>query len=232
MATAETAALRKRQQIIKANRMMFVWVAAASALIGVSLVVSFLLFQKLAFNEKVLAEKNKTVETLKLNNEAIDDLEANVRLLETNQALAASRVTSEESNLQVVLDALPADANSLAFGASLQAKLLGGINGLFIETTTIDPVVGVESTTEQQKNTQDASTANNGYGTINFRFTVTGSDEALGQVLPRLERSIRAISVTGVTTESSNGKLKLSVEGHAYYELARTVQLKDKTVKP
>lgn len=233
MAVTETVALRKRQQIAKANRMMFVWVAVASAVVGVSLVFSFLLFQKLTFNEKVLFEKNKTVSTLKANNKAVSELEANVRLLETNQALATAKSSSEENNLQVVLDALPADANSLAFGASLQGRLLSGISGLTIETTTVDPVEGVESVSDQQQNTKDASSGDTGaYSTINFRFTVNGSADALHEVLQRLERSIRAVNVTSVTTESNNGKLKLTVAGHAFYEPARTVELKDKTVKP
>lgn len=233
MATTETAALRKRQQIMKANRMMFVWVAAASALIGVSLVVSFLLLQRLTFNEKVLAEKNKTISTLKANNKAVDELKANVRLLESNEALAASKATSEENNLQVVLDALPADANSLAFGASLQGRLLSGINGLTVETAAVDPVKGIESTSKQLENTKNASVSSDGsFSKIDFRFTVIGSVEALNEVLKRLERSIRAISVTNVTTESNSGILKLSVEGHAFYEPARTIELKDKTVKP
>jgi len=55
----QDAAIRKRTQIAKANRTMFLWVAVISALVGFALVGSLFLIQKAVFNEKVLTEKNK-----------------------------------------------------------------------------------------------------------------------------------------------------------------------------
>jgi hypothetical protein len=227
MASQETA-LRKRQQIARANRMMFLWIAGASVLVGIGLVVSFMLWQRMTFNEKVLAEKNRTVSTLRSNNAAVEELEANVRLLMTNEDLAKVKAKSEDSNLQVVLDALPADANSLALGASIQNHLLGGIEGLTIESTAVDPVYGVESTADAAIDSEQSADANQ----INFRFTVSGNAEAMRQALARLERSIRAIHVQKVSTESNGGNLQMTVQGVAFYEPARTVELKEKAVKP
>lgn len=232
MATKETA-LRKRQQIARANRMMFIWIAIASVIVGVSLVVSFMLLQRLAFNEKVLAEKSRTISTLRANNEVVPELEANVRLLLANEDLAKAKAKPEDTTLQVVLDALPADANSLAFGASLQSKLLGNVEGLRIDATTVEPVIGIESTSDDTGSTVDASeVATDELSKINFRFTVSGNPDALRTALQQLERSIRAVHVLRVTTESTSGSLQMVVDGVAFYEPARTVELKEKTVKP
>lgn len=226
-------ALRKRQQIDRANKMMFLWVAGASALVAISLVVSFFFFQKLVFNEKVLAEKRNTVQTLRDNNDAAPQLQDNVRVLSTSDVLGSAKADSDDSNLQVVLDALPADGNSLAFGASLQKQLLGGIEGLTVESTTVDPVAGVELTTEEMANTVDATeNASAGDNAITFRFTVIGTDQALREALVRLEKSIRPISVVSVDTENSASGLRMTVHGHTYYQPERTIELKDKTVKP
>jgi hypothetical protein len=54
MATQDTA-IRKRQQIANANRMMLIWVAAISALVGISLVASIFILKKAWFNEKLIA---------------------------------------------------------------------------------------------------------------------------------------------------------------------------------
>lgn len=137
-------ALRKRTQIAKANRMMFLWIAAGSVVIGCALVVAFFLGQKLIYNERVLAEKETTVAILSANNKIVPELETQVRVLDTNEALALARASDEDQNIRVILDALPSDANSLALGASLQNKLLAGISGLTIESLQVDPVVGVE----------------------------------------------------------------------------------------
>ena len=233
MAANETA-LRKRQQIAKANRTMFLWVAIASAIVGVALVAVIFLFQKALFNEKVLAEKDKTVSTLTKNNQVIGDLKDQIRVLNTNQALKDSMIAGEDQPVQAVLDALPSDANSSALGASLQEKFLND-GALKVESLTVDPVAGVES--QSSSNVQDASTSTTtaSENQITFRFAVStdsGNASALKSLLQRLERSIRPIDLTSVTVETQGARLVLTVAGRSFYEPAKTVQLKEKTVKP
>lgn len=232
MATQETS-LRKRQQITKANRMMFMWVAGTSAVVGIALVVSIFLLQKAWFNEKILSEKSNTASTLVKNNESADELKNQVRVLNTNQALRDAMLDSEDQPVQVVLDALPSDANSSALGASLQEKLLKG-NGLTLEALSVDPVDGVES---QDENIQDvgANTGVEGENTISFRFTVSAAasnPDALRDLLRRMERSIRPINITALGIETQGDRLVLEAEGFSYYEPAKTVNLKPKRVEP
>ncbi len=232
---AEETAIRKRQQIANANRMMFMWVAGVSVIVGIALVVSIFLLQKAWFNEKVLAEKANTASVLTNNNKVVNDLKDQVRVLNTNDALKSVMTPDETQPIQVVLDALPSDANSAALGSSLQEKFLNG-NGITIEALNVDPVAGVESQTNS--NVQDASsssTATAGANQITFRFTISAASNnasALKDVLQKLERSIRAIDITALTIDTQGTKIVMTAEGHAYYEPAKTVDLKDKTVKP
>ena len=233
---AQDTAIRKRQQIANANRMMFLWVAAVSAVVGIAIVLSLFLLQKAWFNEKVLAEKSKTASVLTQNNKVIGDLKDQIRVLNTNDALKSSMAPGEDEPIQVVLDALPAEANSSAFGSSLQEKFLND-PALTIESLNVDPVAGVESQTDG--NVQDASSSNasasSGQNEITFRFAVStdvNNVNALKDLLKKLERSIRAIDITSLGVETQGTKLILTVDGHAFYEPAKTVQLKDKTVKP
>lgn len=226
-------AIRKRQQIANANRMMFAWVAVISAVVGIAVVASIFLLQKAWFNEKILAEKSKTATTLVHNNQVINSLKDEVRVLNTNDALKSAMAPGESEPVQVVLDALPSEANSSALGSSLQEKFLND-PALTIESLNVDPVAGVES--QANTNVQDASasvpTSNQ---MITFRFSVStsvGNASALKSLLQRLEHSIRAIDITTLTIETQGSKLVLTVNGNAFYEPAKTVQLKDKTVKP
>ena len=233
MAASKEVALRKRQQIANANKTMFLWVAAASLVIGFAAVGSIFLVQKLAFNEKVLAEKTNTVSTLEDNNANIEELKRNVRLLNTNAGLNAAKADSEDQAIQAILDALPADANSLALGASLQQELLTGIDGLTLESSNIDTVVGVESS-DGDPNVEKGSAADDEDAKyqINFRLAVSGDANALQELLKRFERSIRAIDVTAITLERASGELTMSIEAHAFYEPARVVELTDKVIEP
>ena len=210
---------------------MFLWVAIVSVVFGIALVSSIFLIQKIVFNEKVLAEKNKTVSVLAKDNANITDLEGNVRALDTNQDLINAKVSSDSQAVQVILDALPSDANSLALGASLQNKLLAGIPGLTIVSLQVDPVAGVESLgndTTTQASTVPSST---GASQITFRFSVSGDETALKTALQNLERSIRTINISSLKIESQGTSRLMTVEASAYYQPARVVQLTDKVVK-
>ncbi len=230
---AKDVAMRKRAQIAKANRTMFIWVAIISVVVGFALVGSIFLAQKLFFNEKVLAEKDKTIATLKTDNNNVSALEAQVRVLDTNQALIDAKAKPTDQALQVILDALPSDANSLALGASLQNKLLSGIDGLTLVSLQVDPVVGVETSATDPTVQNVAPTATTGdQNQITFRFSVKGSDASLKEALTRLERSIRAIDILSLKIESQGSARLMTVEARAFYEPARTVTLKDKVIKP
>ena len=226
----EGAAIRKRQQIAKANRTMFFWVAGVSVIVGASIVVSIFLFQKLVFNEKVLAEKNKTVSTLKANNKVAGDLQSQIRRINTDDNLKKLMITDREGNqpIQVVLDALPATANSSGFGASLQRRFLE-MGGLTVESMNVDLV-------SSEMGDDNGASAADGSHVINFSFSVrangSGSVETLKNLLLSLEKSIRPINVTNTIIEVQGDGLLLSVTGNTYYEPAQTVELGSKVVKP
>lgn len=226
-------ALRKRTQIASANKVMFIWVAIASALVSFAVITSIFLGQKLFFNEKVLFEKNNTVAILNANNAAVSDLEDNVRALDANTDLAKVKANPTDQTIRVILDALPSDANSLALGSSLQNKLLAGIPGLTLQTLQVDPVQGVESLSSEvavQDATVDSETAI--VNQITFRFSVTGNEDALRQALTNLERSIRTIDIINLRIENQGDTQLMTVQGRAYYEPAKNVQLTEKVVRP
>lgn len=209
--------LRKRQQISKANRMMFIWVAAGSGVVGVALVVSIFLIQQLVFNEKVLLKKNETISALEKSQKAVPELRKDIAVRNTDQGLLDSRVKDSDKPLQVIIDALPDSANTAALGASLQTKLIPGTN-IQLESLQVDPV---------------ATDAEN--GTMSFTFSVSTPQASIGELRnlqQRLERSIRAISISSVLVETSATKATMSVTGEAYYEPARTIELGTETVKP
>ena len=222
------AALRKRAQIMKANRTMFLWIAISSALVGSAIVVSIFLGQKLIYNEKVLFEKNKTVGILEDNIEIVPELQAQIRILDTNADLAKAKATDANQTVQVILDALPAEANSLALGASLQSRLLAGIDGLTVDTLQVDPVVGIESLGDETM--VDASADETVGNQITFHFSVSGNQDALKKVLENLERSIRLIDIRTLTIESQGANQLMTVGGRAFYEPAKSIELKDKVV--
>lgn len=206
---------------------MFLWVAGAAAAFGIAAVLSFSLVERLVFNQKVINAKNETIGILKDNNEVIDTLKENVRVLNTNQALNDTPRLGSAEPLSVILDALPAQANSSALGASLQQKLLQE-DGVSIDTLTVDPISGVE---DDGESSSDDVSGNE----IGFQFTVStgiGQADSLRNILRKLETSIRVIDLTNVTIEQQSQKITLSATGKAYYQPEKKVELKTRDIKP
>lgn len=213
-------AVRKRQQIESTNRTMFIWVAAAAALVGVAVVLCVSLSQRLMFNQEVISEKNQTVANLKHNNDIVEELRQNARVLNTNQSLLDTPRLGGAEPISVVLDALPSQANSSALGASLQKNLLRGVS---IESLVVDPAAAEES----------GSSSSSDNGEISFTFSVSSRDpNRIRQVLRNLELSIRTINVQSLTIEKRTASYTLSVKGVAYYSPEAQVELDTKKVKP
>lgn len=223
MVATQDMAMRKRQQIASSSRAMFIWVAVASVVIGFAVVIGWFLLQQIIFRDKVITEKNKTVTILQNNNKATSGLIDNVRVLETNPALNTAKAQQNERALQVVLDALPADANTLALGASLQTKLLGSVPNVKIESLSVKQpgdAIGVKS-------------SHGSVQTIEFTAVVTSPDiNAIRDVQKKLESSIRTIDIDSLKIEKSDARATMTLQGHAYYLPERDLTLTDKVVKP
>lgn len=216
--------LRKRQQITNANRTMFMWIAGVSAIVGLALVVSIFLVQKIVFGEKVLSQKERTSTILEKNLNAIRGLKDNIAVLNTNENLASVRLNDTDPPLQSVLDALPASSNATALGSSLQKKLLAGVPGVAIESINIEPVTGA-----------DVQSDTNSPSNIKFSFSVSIANTAysgLQELLQRIEKSIRPFNITNLTVEGQSSKVTMMAEGVSYYQPAQSLELRDKVVKP
>ena len=219
-------AFRKRQQIENSSRTMFVWVALASALVGVALVVSYFLVQQIWFQQKVLGEKNKTLSVLRSSNSNVEELRNNIRLLSTNSALGSIKARSEDSALQVVLDALPADENVLALGASVQKNLIESVPNVNLESISYNN----SSTARDEGSSTNTDTD---VKEIGFTVVVSSTDaNALKEVLTNFEKSIRVIDIDNMVVEMSSNRITLTLSAHAYYSPEKRIELTDRVVKP
>lgn len=220
MAAQKDVTLRKRQQIDSSNKTMFAFVAGAAFIGGIAIVVGIMLIQQIIFHSKIILEKQNTISVLDKNINAVDDLKGNVRVLDTNEALASIKSSEESSALQVILDALPDNPNADAVGASLKTKFIDTVSGIEINNLSVTPA-GDESA-------ESTEVAN----AIQFSFEVKGSAIQLKELLSKLERSIRVFELSSIEVSASNEGVVMSVRGYAYYEPAKSVKLEKKVIKP
>lgn len=216
--------IRKRNLIAKTRKTVMFWVAGASCVLGAAVVVAFMLIQSIIFNNTVINMKKDTLATLKSNNEAVPELEANIRQLNTNEQLRSVGVTTDARPIQSILDALPADDNRLALGASLQQKLFTGIAGLTVDSLSVDPSADSTQVVAEEE-------LPGGVKELAFSASISGNEEALKRALQNLEKSIRAINVKAIDATSSSNNVSLQITGSAYYLPAPNLELTKKEVK-
>lgn len=229
MGTDKDAALRKRQQIDSSKRTMFITVAIVGFVTGTALVVSFFLLQQIWFHAKVIGAKQETLSVIKNDITTVKGLKDNVRVLDTNEALNSVRINDSSSALQSILDALPAEANADALGASLQERFIKPVEGLSIESLAVDSMNADSLSTETDS---AATTTEESSSSIGFTLSVSGSADGLKELLARFERSIRVIKITSVDVQAGEDKLTMNIVGKAFYEPARKVEIGTKVLKP
>ena len=215
--TDKQTAVHKRQKIQDSNKTMFIWIAGTSVIVGFAAVLCWFLWQQTMFRMEIAASKENTANVLKANNLAVEELRADILTLQTDSALLSSRISTEENAVQVVLDALPADPNPLALGASLQEVFIAEVPNLKVESLKVDPIVDGEDDLGDQ---------------VSFSLSVSASDpNTLTQLLRRFEKSIRVINIDNLLVERSIDKYQMTIKAYAYYEPEKTLRLEEEPLR-
>ena len=246
------AAILKRDAIRKANKVMFGAVAGASAVLGIAIVGCIFLYQNIMFQGKVIGEQSKSLQNMDQNIKNIDVLKKKLVALQTNDDLRNTpKINDEDNNLRAILDALPADENVAALGASLTQKIFD-VPGVSVESITPNPVsidVNLSDKNTSETNTSatkpaqptDGKDSKNktGFKAIEVVASLTAKDVAssesglskLVEVLKKMERSIRSFRITNFKFEKSKGTYTLNLTLQAFYMPEYQMALDSKTVK-
>jgi hypothetical protein len=228
------ANIGKRQQVAKANKMIFVWITLASVVIVICGVLSIFLVRQAIFNQKIINQKSKTNTTIAQNIENAKVLKENVDELIADTNLAEVRVNDADSNLKVIFDALPTTGDSTTLSNSLFSQIFSsaGVSTDSIVVGSSASVVTDAAVSAGESTSTDSSVAPAPQA-IPFQAAVQGSNQAIVAMFSNLERVIRPMSISQFNIKAAdNGQLVVSLVGESYYLSADTVKLGKTVVKP
>jgi Tfp pilus assembly protein PilO len=213
--------LKKRQQIQSASRTMFLWVAAASVAVSVTVVAAQFFIQRLAYNNKVIAAKTLAADTLKSNIQNAQALKQEVDALVGSQTLSSVKTNPEDPNTKSVLDALPSVNDPTALATSLQQAILGksGVSIASITVPMADDDVQQPGTTSAQPIEQP------------FNVTIGGSYEQIRNAVLDLERTIRPIKILNIHLNGDDSSMHATIDGVTYYQPAKTPNINQEVVR-
>jgi len=253
-------AFAKWAKIDKAQRNMLVAVCAASVVLGVTVVGAVYLCRVIAFNHKVIAEKNTIIDNYKKIQTNLESISKRVNELSDNGALevvartrsadcaglsissldANSSVEDVELNrtctaLRVIPDALPSQMNDEATLASLNWLLLWSDPSIVIDGISGTDVEGVTLTDKDGSTKEGSSLKPTGAA-----VSINDGSAKVHKALDTIENSIRnfdiasaTISWAGGTMSERNTYIPETIELNATYRAyySDAVKIEKKTKK-
>lgn len=205
---------------------MFLWVIVASIAIAICLVLGQFMVRQLLFNNKIIGAKNEAHATLQSNAESFKTLKQEVNKLISNQNLSSLRVSETDTALQVIIDALPTSDDRVGLATSLQQIVLAR-SGVGIESINVidggQTIGGIAG---------EVPVASVGVTEIPFTVVIIGNYDQIQKALGDLEKSIRPISIDRIEIDGSGTQLRAAIAAKTFFLPAKTVEVKQETIKP
>lgn len=222
-----TTALTKRALIDKANSTTIIAAGLATFIVVFSLVASRSLFNQMTYQNRVITEKKKTLNQLKENLEARDDLVKAYEVFEGGSQniiggnAAGGASDKDGSNSKIVLDALPSKYDFPALTASLE-KFASK------HSVEIESIVGTDD--EVAQSGQQSSSSPEPIP-IDFQVSVRGGYPQIQSFIKTFELSIRPMQVSSVEISAGSGAVSATIKAQTFYQPEKNLDLRKKVVQ-
>ena len=213
--------MTKRKQVDKAQATMLAIVIGAVVVTVFCLVASKSLFTQAGYLGRVAGEKQKAVDQLKLNKEAVSKLVASYKAFASQNPNLIGGVSTgtgdrDGDNGRLVLDALPSKYDFPALATSLE-KLLTGY--------TINEISGSDDAVSQEQ------VANAQIVDMPFTLDVASDYAGIRTLMQTFEKSIRPFQIETVEISGTNTKLQTIIKAKTFYQPEKDLKIDKKVVK-
>ena len=213
----------KRAMISKDSQKVLIFAIVASIVVSACGVLGWSFIEDITYNGKVIGELNATNSALKDNKKASEKIKYELGKLNDDNTLKQLRASSDDSALQVILDAMPTKDSRSSLAASLQNEILSR-SGASVQT------INVNDASSSENKTNAGGKVTSGPQPIEFSIVLLGDETAIQNTLKDMERTIRPIIVTNMTINSGS-ELRVTITAKTYYNPLIEYNLTDKKVE-
>lgn len=216
----------KHVQVDKANFLIVCVMSAACFVTIFSLVAAKSLLSQRAYQARVIDAKHQARDQLNKNLQARDQLVTQYKAFEETQvnSIGGSSTGSgprDGDNAKLVLDALPSKYDYPALTTSIE-KLINE------SSLVIKSISGVDDEVQQLVTQTEAKPVK---VEMPFDMGVEGKSVQIDTFFSMLERSIRPFQIRTITISGNDASLKATIEGVAYYQPEKVLQITTEVVK-
>lgn len=217
----------KHQIINDVNTRMFISVAVAVFVVVFCIFASQALFSQSLYQQKIISEKQETLQVLRDNKDAVEELEqAYISFNEEETNVLGGDLNGDDSmdgdNGKIVLDALPSVLDYPGLSSSIEKILVDG--DYEIESIGGGEVADVETGASEATGRSDPVE-------IPYPLRINAAPGQVLQLLETLELSIRPFHVNTLRIEGSGNNLQMTVDMKTYYQPASGLEVGSKVVQ-
>ncbi|MCA9348270.1 type 4a pilus biogenesis protein PilO [Candidatus Saccharibacteria bacterium] len=211
----------KRTQIDRDQATIMAVVAVSAALTVVSIVVSRGLWNQTSYLGRVIDAQKTALGTLKTNKDSVSKLTESYKTFNEQKInLLGGYRTGDDfadgSNSDIILNALPDRYDFPALMSSIDRLLMG---------YSADGPSGTDDILAQAVNTSAEPVE------LPFSFSVDTSYTGMSQLLERLGKSIRPISITKLELSGSDESIKVDIAAKTYYRPSSGFKISEKVIE-
>jgi hypothetical protein len=223
---AKSTSFTKRTMITQANKKILVMTSVAAFLVVFSLVAAKTLVGQIAYQNKVISQEKQTQTQLQT------DLSARTSLVNAYQAFTntpqnvlggnpSGTGSQDGSNSKIVLDALPSTYDFPALATTLEALIKS-------QNLQISSITGTDEELSQQSNQTSATPVP---VAMPFSFSVTGSYQALQNLIGIMQASIRPMQIQTLDMTGSESDMTATITAQTYYQPQKTFTVTQQEVQ-
>ncbi len=222
----DTGSLTKRTLITKANSSIVIATASAAFVLVFALIAGKSLLGQAAYQNRVIDAKKKALSQLQSDLSARDNLVTAYKTFTTsttNVLGGAPGGTGDQDgdNAKITLDSLPSKYDFPALATSLE-KLISS-QGL--------QIVNISGTDQELTEKSNQSSAEPKPIPMPFQVQVSGSYDAIQDLVKVFERSIRPFQVLKVDLSGNQGSMTATIDAQTYYQPEKSLNIKSEVVK-
>jgi len=204
-----SAIQNKREMISRANSTVFIAVTVSAVIVVFCLISFRFLWQKKAYNDRVISAKIKARKQIEDNSVAIDKLSEQFPDLQRKA----------NNNDKTILHSLPPAYDYAALVTSME--FLADQAGV-----KLDSGVGEDVSASAIKE-QNVSAPQE----IILNLSVSGNYENIVKYIDVLEKSIRPVIISTADFSGGNSEIKATIVAKTYYQPARTLDVSKEVIK-
>lgn len=207
----------KKDQVVNISKSTGIIIMIAALISSFALTLSYVLFVRFAYQNKVLSQKREVNSILSENVKSVNKIKEDFKAFD---GASSSVLGTKDANSKIVLDALPSKYDFPALITSIEN----------ISTGKPYIIQSISGSDEELTVAQEPSGSPQPV-VILLSVAVRGNYDSIGMFVKDLERSIRPIKLTSISLSGNGSLVDATVQFETYFQPGKNFEVTKEVIR-